>query len=134
MFVVAEATKADPLVFVQTIALLPLVVQSPLISAAVITEADPRINPVSVLPVPVPPLDTERTPVIPVVKGSPVALVSNPETGVPRAGPVKIGEVRVSPEIVVVSEPPSIEVVPMTIGNPSVFAAPSCAQALAAQV
>lgn len=35
---------------------------------------------------PVPPFATGRVPVTPVVKGSPVVLVSTPEAGVPRAG------------------------------------------------
>jgi hypothetical protein len=39
----------------------PLVVTSPLSSAAVMAEAEPRTNPVSVLPVPVPPLGTGIT-------------------------------------------------------------------------
>src|SRR3990167_6022577 len=43
----------------------------------------------------VPPLATGRTPVTPVVKGNPVALVRTPEAGVPRAGVVRTGEVRV---------------------------------------
>ena len=38
---------------------------------------------------------TGRTPVTPVVKGNPVALVRTPEAGVPRAGVVRTGEVRV---------------------------------------
>jgi len=40
--------------------------------------------------IPVPPLATGRVPVTPVVKGNPVALVSTPDTGVPRAGAVKV--------------------------------------------
>lgn len=59
---VAKVPKAVPLVFVQVIALLPLVVQSPLISAAVKAGELPRTSPVSVLPVPVPPFATGRTP------------------------------------------------------------------------
>jgi hypothetical protein len=47
--------KETPFVFVQVIAFDPDVVQSPLISAAVIALAFPRTSPVNVLPVPVPP-------------------------------------------------------------------------------
>jgi hypothetical protein len=40
---------------------------------------------------PVPPFKTGKVPVTPVVKGSPVALVSTAAEGVPRAGVVKVG-------------------------------------------
>jgi hypothetical protein len=42
---------------------------------------------------PVPPLETPRTPVTPVVSGKPVALVRTAADGVPRFGVVKTGEV-----------------------------------------
>jgi len=42
---------------------------------------------------PVPPFVTGSVPVMPVVKGKPVALVKTPEVGVPRAGVTKVGEV-----------------------------------------
>ena len=45
--------------------------------------------------IPVPPLATGRVPVTPVVRGSPVVLVSTPDAGVPSAGVVRVGEVRV---------------------------------------
>jgi hypothetical protein len=53
------------------------------------------------LPVPVevfvfvPPLATGNTPVIPVVKGKPVAFVKVPEAGVPNTGAVSVGLVMV---------------------------------------
>ncbi len=59
---VAYPVKAVPFVFVQLIAFEPLVVQSPLISVALIAEELPRTRPVSVLPVPVPPLATGKVP------------------------------------------------------------------------
>jgi hypothetical protein len=40
---------------------------------------------------PVPPLATGKVPVMPVVSGSPVALVNTPEAGVPSAGVTKVG-------------------------------------------
>jgi hypothetical protein len=43
----------------------------------------------------VPPLATGRTPVTPVVRGSPVTLVITPDAGVPSAGVVKVGLVSV---------------------------------------
>ena len=46
-----------------TVVLDPLVVTSPLSSAAVMADAEPRISPVSVLAVPVPPLATATVPV-----------------------------------------------------------------------
>ena len=46
-----------------------------------------------VVPVPVPPFAMGRTPVTPVVRGSPVALVSVILDGVPRLGVVRLGEV-----------------------------------------
>src|SRR2546429_6825188 len=65
-----------PLSFVQVMALLPLVVQSPLISAAVIAVPLPRTNPVKVLAVPVPPLATGNAPVTFVVKSIVAAAIS----------------------------------------------------------
>ena len=43
--------------------------------------------------VPVPPLATGRSPVTPVVKGKPVALVSVADVGVPKIGVTSVGEV-----------------------------------------
>ena len=43
--------------------------------------------------IPVPPLATGRVPVTPVVRGSPVVLVSTPDAGVPKAGVTKVGDV-----------------------------------------
>tara|TARA_R110002126_G_scaffold77034_1_gene192261 strand:- start:67 stop:858 length:792 start_codon:yes stop_codon:yes gene_type:complete len=55
---------------------------------------------------PVPPLATGRVPVTPVVKGSPVVLVSTPEAGVPRAGVTSEGELAKT------TAPVPVEVVP----------------------
>ncbi len=66
--VVAEVAKDTPLVLVHVMAFEPLVVQSPLISAAVMAEALPRMSPVSVDAVPVPPLATGNVPVTSAVK------------------------------------------------------------------
>ena len=44
---------------------------------------------------PVPPLATGKVPVTPVVKGSPVAFVSTAADGVPSAGVVNVGLVKV---------------------------------------
>lgn len=44
---------------------------------------------------PVPPLATGKVPVVPPSIGSPVTLVITPLTGVPKAGPVSVGLVRV---------------------------------------
>ncbi|MGL6123762.1 MAG: hypothetical protein ACRC1W_12260 [Shewanella sp.] len=52
----------------------------------------PRQKDVPVAPVPEFKLVTGRFPVTPVVKGSPVQVVSAPETGVPKVGVVMIGE------------------------------------------
>jgi hypothetical protein len=41
----------------------------------------------------VPPFATGRTPVTPVVSGSPVRLVATPDVGVPRSGVTSVGEV-----------------------------------------
>ena len=43
--------------------------------------------------IPVPPLATGSVPVTPVVSGNPVALVSTPDAGVPKAGVVRVGAV-----------------------------------------
>jgi hypothetical protein len=57
---------------------------------------DRTVLPVPVLVVvPVPPLRTARVPVTPVDRGRPVTLVITPEAGVPRAGVVSVGLVRV---------------------------------------
>lgn len=59
-------------------------------------EADSTVLPVPVdVVTPVPPLATGRVPVTPVLKGRPVTLVITPLTGVPKAGPVSVGLVRV---------------------------------------
>lgn len=47
------------------------------------------------LATPVPPLAGSRTPVTPVDRGKPVTLVITPELGVPKAGVVNVGDVRV---------------------------------------
>lgn len=80
-----------PLTLTTATTLLPLVVASPLNSAAVMAEALPRTNPVSVLAVPVPPLATGSVPVTPVVSGSPVVLVRTPLAGVPSRGVTNVG-------------------------------------------
>jgi hypothetical protein len=59
----SEAVIDPPLTFTTVTALEPLVVASPLSSAAVIADALPRTKPVSVVLVPVPPLATGSAPV-----------------------------------------------------------------------
>ena len=46
-----------------------------------------------VVAIPVPPLPTGRVPVTPVVRGSPVQLVSVPDEGVPKTGVTSVGDV-----------------------------------------
>lgn len=48
----------------------------------------------------------------------PVRFVITPEAGVPSAGVVRVGELRVKPAIVVVVEPLAMLVDPIVIGNP----------------
>jgi hypothetical protein len=75
---------------------------------------------------PVPPLATDKVPVVPATIGSPVQLVKVPELGVPRTGVTSVGEVESTtfpePVEVVTPVPPlatdSVPVVPATIGNP----------------
>ena len=62
---------------------------------------------------PVPPLSTGSVPVTPVLSGSPVALVSTPEAGVPSAGLVNVGEVSVTPAKVATVPPSETEVDPI---------------------
>jgi len=52
-------------------------------------------------------------PEIPVLTGNPVAFVKTPLEGVPSAGEVKVGEVRVTPENVVTVAPNATEVDPI---------------------
>jgi hypothetical protein len=59
-----------------------------------------------------------RSPVTPVESGSPVAFVSTPDVGVPRAGVTRVGLVSVNPAIVVVVLLAAIVVEPSVIGNP----------------
>jgi hypothetical protein len=54
-------------------------------------------------------------PVIPVLNGSPVALVKTPDAGVPKAGEVNVGDVNVL--FVNVSVPAKVANVPVTAGN-----------------
>jgi hypothetical protein len=109
---------AIPFIFTFVTTFDPEVVASPLNSAAVMAEELPRIKPVSVLPVPVPPFGTGKIPVTAVVSGNPVRLVATPEAGVPSAGAVNVGEVSVRPAILVVVDPEAIDVLPSVIGNP----------------
>ena len=75
---------------------------------------------------PVPPLATDRVPVMPVVNGRPVQLVKVPELGVPRAGVTNVGEFDsttfVVPVLVVTPVPPlatgNVPVTPVVKGNP----------------
>jgi len=64
---------------------------------------------------PVPPLVAGNVPVTPVVKGNPVVFVNTPLEGVPNAGVVNVGEVRVNPAIVVVVLPRYVAVEPSVI-------------------
>jgi hypothetical protein len=76
---------------------VPAIVPAPVMVGAEIVGLVPRTlapEPVEVV-TPVPPLATGRVPVTPVVSGSPVALVRTPDAGVPRAGVVSVGLVRV---------------------------------------
>ena len=76
--------------------------------------ADKTLFPVPVEVVtPVPPLATGSVPVTPLVSGRPVAFVRTPDAGVPSAGPVNVGDVRVRPAIVVTVAPDAIDVEPM---------------------
>jgi len=74
-------------------------------------DVDNTLLPVPVLVVtPVPPLATGSVPVTPVVRGSPVALVSVAEDGVPKAGVTSVGDVDKTllpvPVLVVTPVPP----------------------------
>lgn len=60
---------------------------------------------------PVPPFVTDNVPVTPVVSGRPVAFVNIPDVGVPNAGEVKVGLVRVL--FVSVSAPANVASVPV---------------------
>lgn len=57
-------------------------------------------------------------PLTPVPIGNPVAFVKTPEAGVPSAGVVNVGAVRVRPAIVVVVELEAMDVLPIMMGNP----------------
>ena len=65
---------------------------------------------------PVPPFDAGSVPVTPVVSGRPVALVNVPDMGVPKAAPVRIGDVSVRLETVVIVFPRGKFVDPKVIG------------------
>ncbi len=64
---------------------------------------------------PVPPFAIGKVPVTPVVKGNPVALVNTPDAGVPKAGEVNVGEVKVL--LVNVSVPSKVAKVPVADGS-----------------
>jgi hypothetical protein len=76
-----------------------------------VVRVKPEPVPISIAPTagaedrPVPPLETPRTPVTPVVRGRPVAFVKTPEAGVPRAGVTNVGLLSVKPLTVVVVVP-----------------------------
>lgn len=57
-------------------------------------------------------------PLTPVPIGKPVAFVKTPEAGVPSAGVINVGAVRVRPAIVVVVELEAMDVLPIVMGNP----------------
>lgn len=61
-----------------------------------------------------------RPPDVPVILNAPVPvrLVTTPDAGVPSAGVVRVGDVRVNPAIVVVVDPEAIDVLPIVIGKP----------------
>ena len=98
-------------------------------------DADKTVLPVPVdVVVPVPPLLTPSVPVTPVVSGRPVAFVSTPAEGVPRAGVTRLALVSVGavdntvlpePVEVVVPVPPlltpSVPVTPVASGRPVAF-------------
>jgi hypothetical protein len=75
---------------------------------------------------PVPPLETPKVPVIPVLAGRPVQLVSVPDVGVPKRGVTNVGLVAktFAPEPVDVVTPvppletPSVPVIPVDSGSP----------------
>ena len=90
-------------------------------------DADRTTLPVPVLLVtPVPPFATGKVPVTPVVRGSPVPLVSVTEVGVPRTGVTSVGLVLKTtlpePVLVVTPVPPlatgSVPVTPVVKGRP----------------
>ena len=64
---------------------------------------------------PVPPLAMPNLPVTPVDNGKPVALVNTPDAGVPKAGEVNVGEVKVL--LVNVSVPSKVANVPVADGS-----------------
>lgn len=59
-----------------------------------------------------------RFPVTPAPSGRPVAFVSTPDAGVPKAGVTNVGLVSVNPAMLVVVLPVAIEVEPMVMGKP----------------
>jgi len=85
-------------------------------------------DPVDVV-TPVPPLETPKVPVTPVVKGKPVVFVRTPEVGVPNIGVTNVGLVAstLAPEPVDVVTPvppletPRVPVTPVDKGKPVAF-------------
>jgi hypothetical protein len=78
---------------VPAIAPVPVIVGLAIVGLVPSTTAPEPVEVVT----PVPPLATGKVPVTPVVKGKPVVFVSTPDAGVPRAGVVNIGLVKVLP-------------------------------------